>query len=270
MAVLEPGLIGVMGDVHANTAWTVRQIPLICERLRNEFPKVILQAGDLGVWKDDGTFTWMGQECYRKPFLEEVTEALEANDAEMRICEGNHEDHDYLAELAEKHAELHGYCDEVPVTSRITWLRRGARWTWHGRTWLAVGGAVSVDKLTRTEGVNWFPQEEITGKEEFMISAAGSADVLLSHDAPADCPLNLGVPYDLWLPMIPRAEEHRDRLQRICVAVKPSYIFHGHYHLSQIRTVHAIWGKCRFTSLDMDGKRGNWGILDTRTMEWGW
>jgi hypothetical protein len=127
-----------------------------------------------------------------------------------------------------------------------------------------------VDKLLRVEGVSWFPQEEITPLQEEFVIAGGPADVLLSHDAPSDCPLYLGVPPAEWMPMIRKAEDHRDRLQRICIAVKPSFVFHGHYHCSQDRTTHAVWGKCRFITLDCDGKQGNWGILNTVTMEWEW
>lgn len=263
----DPGMIGVMGDLHGNTAWTVSQIPEICKRLSP--PRIILQAGDFGVWAPPGTEEWSfaGKTHSRKSFLSAVDEVLAEHDAELWFADGNHENHDLLAEMAEGLEEL----DMLQVTPRITWLRRGARWEWHGRTWLACGGAASIDKLLLTEGVSWFPQEEITKAEEFFIMRAGPADVLLSHDAPADCPLYLPPPSSpAWLKRIPACEEHRERLQRICVAVKPSYIFHGHYHRSQIRSHHAAWGTCRFTTLDRDGKQGNWGILDTRTMEWEW
>jgi Calcineurin-like phosphoesterase len=260
----DPGLVGVMGDLHGNTRWAVHEIQRICERLPDESPKIILQAGDFGVSRDTGHYTWAGKEMYRKPFLEEISDVLGENDAELWFCEGNHEDHDYLDEFR---ATV-----EMPwLRSQIKWLERGLRWEWHGRTWLACGGATSIDKLLRTEGVDWFPQEEITDEQEESISAGGPADVLLSHDAPSDCPLYLPPPESAaWLKMVPQCEDHRDRLQRICVAVKPSYVFHGHYHCSQDRTIHAVWGKCRFVTLGCDGQQGNWGILNASTMEWAW
>jgi len=265
----EPGLIGVMGDIHGQKNWTVQAVKDICKRL--EPPRIILQAGDFGV-SPDREIHFAGTD---EPYLQEgfphkeLSQVLEDNDAELWFCEGNHEDHDLLERHAEGLAELDG----IQVAPRITWLRRGARWSWHGKTWLACGGAVSVDKFLRKQGVSWFPQETISLFEEFFIGATGPADVLLSHDAPSECPLQLSPRDELpksWLPMIPAAEEHRERLQRICVAVKPSYVFHGHYHLSQVKTIHAAWGECRFISLDMNGTQRNWGILDTRTMEWEW
>lgn len=263
----DPGLIGVMGDVHGNATWTLPAVKQICERLPDESPKIILQAGDFGVRRAREFQLSTVPHLYEEFPPADLSRLLEENDAEMRICEGNHEDHDLLESLAEGLEHL----DEIQIAPHITWLRRGCRWRWHGRTWLACGGAVSVDKLLRTQGVSWFPQEEITEIDEQLICLQGPADVLLSHDAPTDIPLKLfDPPPAAWVPMIPLAEAHRDRLQRICVAVKPSYIFHGHYHQSQVTTRHAVWGTCRFTSLDMDGRDRNWGILDTRTMEWEW
>ena len=129
---------------------------------------------------------------------------------------------------------------------------------------------MSVDKFAKTEGTDWFPEEEITDEQEALAISGGLADVILSHDAPTSEPLRLGVPSDLWLPMIPRAEMHRERLERVYRAVRPSNVFHGHYHLSHDKLMRAPWGICRFVALDMDGVRGNWGILDTRTMDWEW
>jgi Calcineurin-like phosphoesterase len=264
----QPGLTGIMGDIHGNTRWAIPAIRQICARLPGENPKIILQAGDFGFTRDDGTFLWAGEIMHRQTFLEAVTETLEAEDAYLWACEGNHEDHGYLAELL-----AGGNRDDIWPTPRVRWLPRGTRWKWHDRVWLAAGGAVSVDKLLRTEGISWFPEETITPQQEAAIIAGGPADVLLSHDAPADAPLNLSPRHLLpkeWKPMIPAAEKHRDVLQRICVAVKPSYVFHGHYHLTSLKTVRAAWGTCRFTALDKDGTQHNWGILDTRTMEWDW
>jgi hypothetical protein len=244
-----PGKVAIAGDWHANFPWAFYQIGHACARIPDESPKIILHAGDLGVWRDPS-------------FHEDITPVLEKNGAFLWFADGNHEDHPYLAGLAD---------DDGWITPRIRWLRRGTRWEWHGRIWLALGGAVSVDRYLRDEGLDWFPEEAVTDEQEALAIAGGPADVLLSHDAPADAPLRLMRPAPLeWQRMIPQAEEHRERLQRVCMAVQPSYVFHGHYHQGGVRTARTAWGKCRFTALDMDGRQENWGILDTETMEWEW
>lgn len=254
---LNPGKVAVAGDWHANFPWAYYTIRSICRRLPEESPKIILHAGDLGVWRD-------------RSFLQDIIPELEKNDAYLLFVDGNHEDHPYLSDLADEYQRESGE-DHGWITPRIRWLTRGTRWEWHGTTWLALGGAVSVDRYLRDEGADWFPEEAVTDEQEALAVSGGPADVILSHDAPAEAPLRLMRPAPLeWQRMIPRAEEHRERMQRVCMAVQPSYVFHGHYHQSSVTTIHAAWGKCRFTALDMDGRQENWGILDTRTMEWEW
>lgn len=243
--------IGIAGDWHANTRFAVNAIARIARHL--EPPRIILHAGDFGVWRGHGDY------------LRAVSAALDQAGADLWFVDGNHEDHPYLRELG-----YSGMWAGNMIAPHITHLERGTRWEWHGKTWLALGGAVSVDKNYRTEGDDWFADEEISDAQETEVTAAGQADVLLSHDAPARVTLHLGVPPAGFLPMIPHAEQHRERLQRICRTVKPRWIFHGHYHLHRQATQDLGWGPCTITSLDMDGTRGNWGILDTETMRWEW
>jgi hypothetical protein len=283
----DPKLVAVAGDWHKNERWALHVIPEMAKQLAGEECKIILHTGDFGVWREESMYKWMGKVMYRQTYLETLTEALEAVDAYLWFVDGNHENHPYIRELALNHktlpfgtasdADVHELLGIEPLTAdygwitpRIRWLPRGTRWTWNGKTWLALGGAVSVDKNMRTEGVSWFPEEEITDREEASIIAEtlvhGRADVILSHDAPSSESLNLGIPAREWLPMIPRAEAHRDRIERICAAVKPSWIFHGHYHMAKTGFAQAPWGQYEYTALDMDGTRHNWGILDTKTM----
>lgn len=243
--------IGIAGDWHANTRFAIHAISRIVQHLGT--PKIILHTGDFGVWR--------GNERY----LHAVSHALGQAGAELWFVDGNHEDHPYLRQLGHP-----GTPEPNLIAPHILHLERGTRWIWDDRTWLALGGAVSVDKNYRTEGKDWFEAEEITPGQEKEIIAAGAADVLVSHDAPSRVALPLGVPPAGFLPMIPRAEAHRERLQRICQSVQPRWIFHGHYHLPRRATQGLGWGPCTVTSLDMDGTRGNWGILDTETMQWEW
>lgn len=241
-------VVAVAGDWHGNTRWAVQAVHDMAALLPDA-GKIILHLGDFGIWP--GT---AGQD-----YLQAVDGALLQAGAELWFTPGNHDDYDQIDSWQG---------EQVAGTQRIRCLPRGHRWTWHGRTWLSVGGAVSVDKLNRVAGHEWWPQEEITPAQEAAVIAAGPADVLLCHDAPADAPLVLvrPVPRD-WVPMLPAANAHRMVLQRICEGTRPSWVFHGHYHQFAVNLVTAAWGSCLITALDMDGHPGNWGILDVRTMD---
>ncbi len=135
------------GDWHGNTRWARDVIQQAGSLLAAETGRTILHLGDFGVWPSGSG----------NAYLFGVEAALRR--AAIRLCfvDGNHEAHDRLDAL---HQEIPG--KPVHVTPRIWHLPRGYRWQWHGRTWLACGGGVSLDKVIRTEGVDWWPQEEIT------------------------------------------------------------------------------------------------------------
>jgi hypothetical protein len=221
-------------------------------------PRIILHAGDFGIWPG------LAGQRYQAM----VTAALAEADAGLWFADGNHEDFSQIASFDRREDGRNAVAASGDGIVRIWHLPRGYRWKWHGRTWLAVGGAVSVDRDVRTEGVDWWPEEEITDEQEARACRDGVADVLLSHDAPAGVPLYLMRPAPvLWRPHIPRAEAHRERLHRICMATRPAHVIFGHYHQRYKRVLDAGWGLCEFTGLDMDGEQGNWQILDTRTVK---
>jgi Calcineurin-like phosphoesterase len=253
-----PGRVMVIGDLHHNAAAAVAAIRDGAALLAGEERKIALQAGDFGYW---------GQDTY----LSRVGAALRDAQMELWFADGNHEDHDgldYLKANSLVRRAWKGRLGAVKVAPRITWLSRGTRWYWHDRVWLAAGGAVSVDKARRHPGIDWFAQEEISAEQAAGIAADGLADVMLTHDCPSQVTLALPPPAAWWLPQIPAAEAHRERLQGILDAVEAGFLMHGHYHRWYERTVAMGHGPVRVTGLDMDGKPGNWMILDTATMAW--
>jgi Calcineurin-like phosphoesterase len=246
-----PRRVMVIGDLHHNTAAAVEAITRGAPYLRDEDLKLALQLGDFGYW---------GQDSY----LSKTDAALRKAGMKLWFLDGNHEHHDRLSRLLRDSA----LPDPVDVSPQIRWLPRGSRWTWHGRVWMAMGGAVSVDKAARRQGLDWFPQEEISAEQAQKAAAAGHTDVMITHDCPSDVSLTLPPPPAMWLPQIPRAEYHRERLQQIVDAVQLSFLMHGHYHCWYEKTVQMKHGPVRVTGLDMDGEPGNWMILNTVTMEW--
>ena len=166
-----PRRILVAGDWHGNEDWALSVIRRIPGMLAAEPRRLIVQLGDFGVWPDQA-----GQD-----YLARVSALLGEVNAELWFIDGNHEDFPQLARLASDTTPD----GRVLVRPGLFHLPRGYRWTWHGLGWLACGGGVSLDRAQRTEGVDWWPDEEITDRTEAGIVAAGHADVLVSHDCPA-------------------------------------------------------------------------------------
>jgi Calcineurin-like phosphoesterase len=249
-----PGRIGIAGDWHGNSGWATRAVRKISGLLPADQPRVIVHLGDFGIWPGPG-----GQR-----YLSAVDAALSAAHAELWFVDGNHEDFTQLARLRP------GPDGRAQVTERIWYLPRGHRWRWHGRDWLALGGAVSLDRAGRTEGVDWWPEEVITPRQAASVIEAGPADVMVTHECPAGIehafpPVPRG-----WAPAdLRRSDAHRGLLREVVLAVRPRWLMHGHLHLSYQRRVDLGGGPIEVTGLDCDGAdTGNWGILDVTDMRW--
>jgi hypothetical protein len=244
----DPEYVVVAGDWHADAGWAKYVIERAGELLP-EGRRVILQLGDFGVGSDR--------------FLHVVSRELKRTGAELWFVDGNHENHHQLAALQP------GPDGRALLCPRVWWLPRGHRWEWHGLRWLALGGAVSLDRVHRREGKSWWPEESITQEQVDKAIAGGPADVMVTHDCPMGLLPPLPVPPAWW------AAEDWDRcytnqglVRQVMDEVRPSYLMHGHLHVSARRTVSLRWGPVELSGFNCNGESGNWGLLNTAAMTW--
>jgi hypothetical protein len=251
-----PGRILVAGDWHGNPDWAINVIGRVPQLLPDARPRLVLHLGDFGIWP--------GTEGQR--YLSAVSTILDQVGAQLWFVDGNHEDFPQLAELAARGTVPGG---RVAVRPNVFHLPRGHRWAWHGRTWLACGGGVSLDRATRREGLDWWPQEEITAAQEAAVVAGGPADVLVCHDCPAGVPHAFPPPPSEWSAAdLARNDAHRERLQRITDAVQPAHLMHGHLHRAYQRACDFGYGPVQVTGLAADGVLRNFAVLDVASMAW--
>jgi Calcineurin-like phosphoesterase len=251
----QPGRVLVAGDWHGNREWALNVIRRVPELLPGEQKRLILHLGDFGIWP--------GTEG--RQYLGSVAAVLDLVNAELWFVDGNHEDFPQLARMAG------GTLPDgrVAVHANIYHLPRGHRWQWHGRTWLACGGGVSLDKAGRVEGRDWWPEEEITSGQETAIIAGGHADVMMCHDCPSGVAHDFPRPPSWWAPEdLSRNSAHRERLQRITDAVRPAHLMHGHLHRAYQRSCDFGYGPVRVTGLAADGVMRNFAVLDIELMKW--
>lgn len=248
----DPGRIIIAGDWHGNTSWALHVLSVAARLLAGEEQRLILHLGDFGIWPGPA-----GEQ-----YVHQVRRACQDGGITLGFIDGNHEDFTQLHRFDVRKAP-------AEPTPGVFWLPRNTRWTWHGRTWLALGGAVSADRTIRREGSSWWPQEEITRDQVQTAIEAGHADVMVTHDCPSGVrhsfdPLPLS-----WNADLARANAHRERLQDVVSAVRPRWIMHGHLHRAYQRTCDFGYGPVEVTGLDCDGGQGlNYLALDVRTMTW--
>ena len=166
--------IYLTGDTHCGT-----------ERFRwhKGFDKddTVIILGDFGViWHSLANV--YAQAFTDRPMLEE----LDHYGCTFCFIDGNHENFDRLAELPD--APLFGGT-VGQASEHVFHLRRGQVYEIEGKSFFCMGGAMSIDKAVRTEGVSWWRGENITMADmrrgiEALAVRGNKVDYVLTHTPP--------------------------------------------------------------------------------------
>jgi len=247
--------IGILGDLHGD----LEHLVVVSRTMEARGIHVLLQLGDFG-------FIWPRTNWGRA--LDRIENRLRKADQILYFVDGNHEDFSRL--------------DAFPIAAdglrrvrpSIIHIPRGWRTTLaHGRTFAAMGGANSIDRGSREEGISWWPDESITD-EDLERLGTESVDILVGHDAPVPWPKldsRLSQSPSWWSEEDQRyANEGREMLTRAFIAVRPKLYIGGHFHLYVSDSLAFPTGfTTTIVTLDMNGpdRAFSQGILDLQTFE---
>lgn len=225
-----------VGDTHGNPV----HFQVMSETAKELNADLIIQVGDFGyVWNPE-----------RVRLLEAQGKYLPCP---LYFLSGNHENFDLLKQLG---ADEDGD-SMVEVASNIWHLPRGYCFSIKNKKFLAVGGAVSIDRGPHAKGLEladswpktthrdsaWWPEEEITDEQVERACAHGEVDVLLTHDASSWLYGKLQT-YLNSMGWVPKAEkwcnENRERISRVVDSAKPKLHVHGHYHFFYEETIDGV------------------------------
>lgn len=209
-----PTTIALVGDWHADAEWALPTVDFISKAGAD----IIISVGDFGFWPRFN---------HGQHFLKALDDKLAQVNIPLWWVDGNHEDHDILNLLPVGENGLRA------VTRHIHHIPRGFRWEWDGFMWMGLGGAASVDREDRVEGVDWFEAERISEEDAAYASRPGAVQVMVTHEGvfgapPLDMKLSK---VSMWpAATIQESNEIRGRLTDVVDVVKPKYLFHGHHH----------------------------------------
>lgn len=229
---LNPTRIAILGDIHGNTERACNAVKWAAEH----GAEAIIQVGDFG---------------YRMSpwFLLKLQKTLEDTGILLGWVGGNHDEWPKLDAWQAEHGVT-----AIPVRPNIFYLPRTYRWTWSGMRFLAMGGAVSVDKKWRTPGVEWWPRETIDWHEAQKACDDGPVDVIISHDVPhgVRIPCIEGNPAGFPADTLAEADAHRQLLRQIVDQVTPRHLYAGHYHCRLTDPLHGNGYQTVVSILDAD------------------
>lgn len=99
-----------------------------------------------------------------------------------------------------------------------------------------VGGALSIDKEFRTEGIDYWADEELTQQEFYKIAEIYEAikpDYVLSHE----CPESVAPHMFEWYSKLKFPSITRQGLQMLFEIHQPKYHFFGHWHFHRVEQI---------------------------------
>lgn len=222
--------VAFAGDWHGDTFYACCAIKQLAGRV-----DVVLHTGDFGYQ-------------FTPAFLGTVTAAAREANLLVLFVDGNHENFDWLETQP---VDPDGV---QRLTDRVWHLPRGFRWEWAGLRFLALGGAVSIDRKARVPYLSWWPQERITYGQAVAVASDGPTDVMVTHD----CPSGAAIPSlrsHLYSPdAVAECEAHRHLLAEVVQAVRPRFLWHGHYHVHHQALLGLGGGDaCQVRGLDCNG-----------------
>ncbi len=175
----------------------------------------LIICGDVGVCG----FSASGERATR--------EALRNLPVTVLFVDGNHEHHQNLNDYPVEEwngGKVHR------IENTIIHLMRGQVYDINGTTFFTFGGAYSIDKYIRQEGIDWFP-EEIPSREEYeegwknLEKAGFQVDYIISHTAPREVAAAIG-----FGEMSDDETELRQYLQRVADYTDFTAWYFGHFH----------------------------------------
>lgn len=150
----------ILGDVHKEFKRISHQI-----KLKKISDCDIIQVGDFGLG-----FSKSKEESND---LNNLNKVLKERNINLFVIRGNHDDPSRFSELKNEF-------------SNILILPDYSVFELNGKTYLSIGGAISVDRKERVEFGNiWFPDERVVYDEEKLKGHdLSKIDILLTHTAP--------------------------------------------------------------------------------------
>jgi len=218
--------ISIFGDVHGN-------FNLYNNKLNELSPELSIVCGDFGIWPKWKNVTMGGGFKYSLEYLKK-------SPCVTYFVDGNHEDFDCLNEKYGKH---YTFPSQYPSSVyNIKHMRRGTILKINDLTFLFMGGAESIDKMHRIEGVSWFRDESLSFTDidtalEKITSDNINIDVVISHCAPMEFDIVKFNDYD---------NTSRKSLSGLLEYINPRLWVFGHYHMYKEGT----YKDCKWVGLD--------------------
>lgn len=244
--------IMIVGDTHGGQAGNGnhakdRYVGYKMEIARDYGVDRMIIVGDFGMWPGLGGIQ----------FLDDLNAMAREYNIDVYALIGNHDDHvqwQNWIDLSVKDGSGFTYVrDRVKIAPKVHF------WKWGGKKnyrWFGIaGGAISIDRQWRTEGVSYWHDEAFGERHlQSVLSYRGPrVDYFLTHDCSNLTPWGFGLKADHDSML------NRERIDQALNHLKPRMHFHGHMHHKYDWDNNGV----RTYGLECNRDHNSWVILDT-------
>lgn len=210
----------VTGDIHGiGSNDCLKIMPDILKKDYNlsEIEGIIICGDFGGVWVGKGK---SGSAAEQKKLDE-----MNSWGYSIYFLDGNHENYPAIM----KYPVIERFGGKMhEIRPNIHHLMRGEIYTINEKRIFVLGGATSIDKRWRIEGVSWWPDEvpstyDVTNAKNNLDKVGWKVDYVLTHCVPSD-----------WLSKLftfKQTDKVTDLMQDICNKIEYEHWYAGHYHL---------------------------------------
>ena len=220
-------VIGIIGDTHGHYGDTKKAL----EKILAFDPTIttLYQLGDFNYGFDHADIPIRDTCMYTR----RVSNWCELNNVMLHFISGNHENHERLHRITgyDRHAGIGGM---YRVDTAVKWVAPG---TWvRDLNMLCLGGAFSIDVESRTKGVDWWEEEELS-EAEIELAMCSAPKIVLTHDIPtwSKHSFTRHATFSYGEELQRRAIDHSKQIDRVLNVVKPRLTIHGHLHVSYMQ-----------------------------------
>lgn len=199
-------MIYITGDTHGNIDFP---------RIKEYFSKIYVTKKDVLIILGDAGVVWSQKECYIWEYYMLGLTVL--------FIDGNHENFTLLNRFP--NVEIFG-AKAHRLYDNIYHIKRGEILKISGKTFFCMGGATSIDKSRRIEGVSWWNEEnisedDIANAKMNLAKVNYKVDYVLTHAGPSSI---------VYASFHYRSDPNSSILEELLCRIEFKEWFFGHYH----------------------------------------
>ena len=206
-------MVQILGDIHGDFQKLYMKAMAVTDT-------TIIQVGDFGAgFKKRERFD---EDMY------DINKRLVKNNNQLLVIRGNHDDPAYF--------------DGTYNFSNIEFLKDYTVRNIEGRNYLFVGGAISIDRIIRKSGVEYWPDEKFVLDLDKINAIDENIDVVIAHSSPSFCqPVHFNELVWWYVAQDPSLHnellQERKDFEEMYNALKENghtleYWFNGHFHFN--------------------------------------